>query len=308
MSNFKRLVYISLLFSFFYSCATEMQRDRMGMARQKRTYKKFTGVRKKVAILEFFNDSPYGGKDLASVVTTNLFIELSKTGEFVFDQSARKLFGSSKEVYAGGGVKLVQIARRAKLSGINFVIFGRIEEARVREKKGEIGLARKTVSYTETKLEIRIFDVNSNKEVFNETIKGEAEDSKFKLFNSTREEDLIARREFLRYGAKVAVRRAVPRIMSVSGRMDWMGRVARIIQNKIYINAGRKSGIQIGDILKVITEGQEIYDPETGAMLGKSKGEVKGAIEVIDYFGPDGSICIMHSGGTVQEGDFVQLY
>jgi hypothetical protein len=84
--------------------------------------------------------------------------------------------------------------------------------------------------------------------------------------------------------------------------------VAKIIGNKIYLNAGRDSGINIGDILKIITEGQEIYDPETGALIGMSKGDMKGTIEVIDYFGQDGSIAILHSGGQVLEGDFVQLY
>ena len=87
-----------------------------------------------------------------------------------------------------------------------------------------------------------------------------------------------------------------------------MGRVAKIIGTKIYLNAGRSSGINLGDIMKVITEGQEVYDPESGAMIGTSQGEVKGTLEVVDYFGEDGAICILHSGGSVTEGDFVQLY
>ena len=57
-----------------------------------------------------------------------------------------------------------------------------------------------------------------------------------------------------------------------------------------------------------MTEGQEVYDPETGALIGVSKGELKGTLEVIDYFGPDGAIAILHSGGSVLEGDYVTLY
>ena len=82
----------------------------------------------------------------------------------------------------------------------------------------------------------------------------------------------------------------------------------RLTLTKIYLNAGRKSGLNIGDILKVTTEGSEVFDPETGALLGVSKGEVKGTLEIIDYFGPDGTVAILHSGGSVTEGDFVQLY
>ncbi len=302
-----------VLWSFFLLLASctgpAIKRDpRMTYTASPQPQTPFNGIKKKVALLPFFNESPYGGEDLAFVATNELRIELSRTGEFIFDQTASKTFGSSKEIYAGGGMKLVQLSRKAKMSGINFVIFGRIEEARVREKTDEIGLVRKTRSFTEAKLEVRIFDVNANKEIYTQSIRGEADDSNFRLYNTSQEEQLTERQNLLRYGVRVAIRRSVPEMIQLAKRMDWLGRVARIIDTKIYINAGRESGIQMGDILKVVTEGQEIFDPETGALIGKSKGEVKGTIEVIDYYGPDGAVCILHSGGTVQEGDFVQLY
>jgi hypothetical protein len=107
---------------------------------------------------------------------------------------------------------------------------------------------------------------------------------------------------------KVAVRKVIPKVIKIGSRLDWMGRVAKIIGTRIYINAGRSSGINLGDILKVITEGQEVFDPESGAMIGVSQGEVKGTLEVVDYLGDDGAITILHSGGSVTEGDFIQLY
>lgn len=268
----------------------------------------FNGVKKKVALLTFFNESPYGGQDLGITATEELRRELSMTGEFIIDPMANKLFGSSKEIYAGGGVKLVQLARKAKVAGLNFVIFGRVKDARIREKTDEIGVVRETKSYTESKVEIRLFDVNSNKEIYTDEIRGYADDSTFRFFTGDRESKLTYRRELMRYAVRVAVRKSVPRVLEISSKLDWVGRVARILGNKIYINAGRRSGIQISDILKVVTEGQEIFDPETGALIGVSNGEVKGTVEVIDYFGPDGAIAILHSGGSVIEGDFVQLY
>lgn len=125
---------------------------------------------------------------------------------------------------------------------------------------------------------------------------------------SERDAHLSYRRNLLRYSVKVAVRRFVPQLAKLGAKLDWTGRVARIIGSKIYVNAGRRSGLNVGDILKVMTEGEEIFDPETGALLGVSKGEVKGTLEIVDYFGPDGSVSILHSGGSVTEGDFVQLY
>lgn len=285
-----------------------IERNSLGKRPRKKPRRHFNGVKKKIAILTFFNEAPYGGEDLGVTATEELRKELSRTREFMVDPMGKKIFGSSKEIYAGGGVKLVQLSRRAKIEGFNFVVFGRIIEARVREKTDEIGVVRETKSYTESKVELRIFDVNGNKEIYTDTIRGFADDSNYRFFGQSQEEKLTYRRELLRYAVKVAVRKSIPRILKVASKLDWVGRVARIIGNKIYVNAGRSSGIQIGDVLKVLTEGEEVYDPETGAMIGVSKGEVKGTVEIIDYFGPDGAIAILHSGGSVIEGDFVQLY
>jgi len=307
--TFKLYLVLSVLSVLFFSCSNNViKRNTNGKMARKAPRQFFSGVRKKIVLLKFFNEAPYGGQGLSSTATEELRYELSRSGQFIMDPIVGRNFPSSKEVYSGGGLKLVQLARKAKITGVNFVIFGRIKQARIREKTDEIGLVRETKSYTESKVEIRIFDVNANREIFTNTVNGFADDSTYRLFKTDREEHLSYRQELLRYGVRVAIRRAIPKIAELSKKLDWIGKVAKIIGNKIYINAGRASGIQIGDILKVITEGEEIYDPESGGLIGKSKGEVKGAIEVIDYFDRDGAIAILHSGGSVQEGDNVQLY
>tara|TARA_R110000868_G_scaffold80095_3_gene227776 strand:- start:6172 stop:7089 length:918 start_codon:yes stop_codon:yes gene_type:complete len=300
---------ICLLLVSLLACSKQVvRRDNEGRRAGPPPTKGFQSVKKKVALLTFFNESPYGGEDLGIVATEELRKELSRTGEFIVDPMAMKIFGSSKEVYAGGGVKLVQLSRRAKIEGVNLVVFGRVVEARVREKTDEIGFVRETKSFTEAKLEIRIFDVNSNKEIYTETLSGYADDQTYRFFAEDRENSVNQRRDLLRYGVRVAARKAVPNMLDISRKLDWVGRVAKIVGTRIYVNAGRESGLQIGDVLKVLTEGQEIFDPETGALIGVSKGEIKGTIEIIDYFGPDGTIAILHSGGSVLDGDFVQLY
>ncbi len=270
--------------------------------------KDFNPIRKKVALLAFFNEAPFGGEDLAIQATEEFRREISRTRDFLVDPSAAQLFGSSKEVYSGGGIKLAQLTRKAKMAGVNLVVFGRIMDARVRQAADEIGFVRKTKAVAETKIEIKVFDVIASKELVSEVVDGTTHDNNYRFYVTEDEDNLAYRQDLLRYSTRVAVRKFIPRIAKMGGKLDWTGRVAKIIGTRIYINAGRESGIGIGDILKVITEGQEIYDPETGAMIGISKGDVKGTLEVSDYFGPDGAIAIMHSGGSVTEGDFVQLY
>jgi len=305
---------LSVVFVFMSCTNQPIRRRGTGYVKKNRSlYQKknsniFSPIKKKVALLKLFNESPFGKEDLAITATEELRREISRTRDFVVDPEAGALFGSSKEIYSGGGLKLAQLSRKAKLSGVNLVIFGRITHARVRQKADEIGFVRKTKSYAESFVEIRVFDVVSNKEIFVDKMDGNIYDSSFKFFMSQRDANIDYRRGLLRYSVKVAVRRFVPKLAKLGAKLDWTGRVARIIGSKVYVNAGRRSGLNVGDILKIMTEGQEIYDPESGALLGVSKGQVKGTLEVIDYFGPDGTVAILHSGGSVTEGDFVQLY
>ena len=268
----------------------------------------FKGIKKRVAILTFFNESPYGGEDLANTVTNELKKGLEETKQFIMTSAGDNIFGSSKEIYAGGGVKLVQLSRRAKNAGVNLVIFGRIMDASIREKRDEMGLIRKTHTYASSKVEIRVFDINGNKEINASTLEGAIDDSQYNFFSGNAQARNRYRKELLEHGIGIVVQRAVPKIVVNANKLDWVGRVAKIIGNKIYINAGRLSGIQIGDILKAMTEGSKIYDPDTGALIGISKGEIKGTLEIVDFFGVDGATATLHSGGTVHEGDFVQLY
>lgn len=265
-------------------------------------------IKKKLIVLPFFNESPFGGDDLAFNTTEYFKSQVMLSPEFVIEQATLTSFGTSKEVYAGGGAKLTQLVRQAKNAGVNLVIYGRITEARVRQKTDEIGFVRKTISYAQSNLEIRIFDVHSNKEIFVQKNDGNINDSSMKFYMSDTEANLTYRQELLRYSLRVAAKRFIPQIVALGSKLDWTGRIAKIIGNKIYINAGRKSGLNVGDILKVMTEAQEIFDPETGAMIGVSKGDIKATLEVIDFYGADGSIAVLHSGGTITEGDFVQLY
>lgn len=305
------LISCLLSLALLSSCAMPLVKRNYRPKREnyKKLKKEFSNiVKKKVSILPLYNESPFGGKDLSIVVAAELKKELVKTGAMIFQSQGESLFGTSKEVFSGGGTKLVQLSRKAQREGLNFVIFGRIVDARVRQRADEIGLLRKIKYFSEVKVEIRIFDVATNKNVFTQTILGHADDQSYRFYGDDKQDQAVFKRGLLRYAGRIAARRFIPKIMNIASRLEWSGHVAKIIDNHVYINAGRASGIFIGEVLKVVTEGTEIFDPETGAMIGKTKGTLKGTLEVIDYFGPDGSICVLHSGGAVQEKDIVTLY
>ena len=107
--NLPLLVLLSLLFSCTRGVIT---RNREGRRPREFPRQKFNGIKKKIVLLSFFNESPYGGEDLGITASENLRSELLRTGEFLIDPMGRKLFGSSKEIYVGGGVKLAQSGQK----------------------------------------------------------------------------------------------------------------------------------------------------------------------------------------------------
>ncbi|MGZ3703791.1 MAG: hypothetical protein ACXWSD_18700, partial [Bdellovibrionota bacterium] len=70
----------------------------------------------------------------------------------------------------------------------------------------------------------------------------------------------------------------------------------------------RATGLQIGDIMKVNSQGTDIFDPDSGLFLGRTPGDLKGTLEVVEFFGEDGAITRVHSGANFLEGDVIQLY
>jgi hypothetical protein len=74
----------------------------------------------------------------------------------------------------------------------------------------------------------------------------------------------------------------------------------------IYINAGREVGLNPGDVLMVQTLGQEIIDPQTKVVLGRTRGSVKAELlvtEIDEKF----TISKIRSGMGIQVGDMVRI-
>lgn len=87
--------------------------------------------------------------------------------------------------------------------------------------------------------------------------------------------------------------------------LDWHARVASMKDGKIYLNAGRLSGLDKGSILEVYAPGEQIVDTKTKTPLGNVKGTYKGDIEVTELFGVDASAARAVKGGTFSSADLV---
>ncbi len=79
-------------------------------------------------------------------------------------------------------------------------------------------------------------------------------------------------------------------------RLDWFCRVAKVDGEEVYINAGKLSGLRVGDVMEVLRPGNP-----------GEKGEVKGKIQISTIFGLDASIGRLIQGKKPDEEDILKL-
>ena len=157
-------------------------------------------------------------------------------------------------------------------------------------------------------IEMKVFDAITGREVHSAKRSGASFNTSHIVFDEDALASKAARSEIAKDAVSDAIKKLVPQAFLSMEKMDWQGRIAKLIGNKVYINAGRASGLLAGDILKVMSPGEEIVDPVTKSYLGRSEGMLKGTLEVTEFIGQDSAMTLIHTGGNFQEGDVVRLY
>jgi len=91
-------------------------------------------------------------------------------------------------------------------------------------------------------------------------------------------------------------------------QLEWTTSVASVKGDHIYINAGRRSGLRLGDEMEVFAPGREVTNPYTGEVLGRVPGEKKAKAKVVAFLGLDSAELLVTEGkGTISAGDMVKL-
>lgn len=268
----------------------------------------FGQPKKRVYVLSFMNATPLGGDELGDFTAQEFLRQLRSAGRAVVPEDLRSA-DVSKEFYSGDKIRLGALVREGRKLGVAFLIVGKVKKITFRTKGDDVGVFRSKKAVAAVDMEMRIFDIGNSREILFVQKGGESQASQLNIFGNEEDKDIRSQRDEL---IRMAVRNAVAQFSSDATRalekMAWEGRIAKITGNQIFINAGRSTGLNIGDILKVLTVGEDVYDPVTGAYMGRSNGQPKGTLEVVDYLGTDGSVAAVHSGGNFVENDVVQLY
>lgn len=263
--------------------------------------------RKRVLVLPFIDNT--GRHSRASVTARESFIRaLRRTDDFVV--IANSDFPKDVATYLKNSeYDLESMAKLGGSMGLAAIIEGRILEIKAKRVGDEVGVVRQVRARMDSTIQLRVVNTKNMHVAMNETKTADAEET------VTRVGERAISDKFLEDDPNLidsvvtkAFQSTIPRIQQAVQKLSWEGRVALVKGDRIYLNAGRLSGLQIGDILKVTEEGEDVYDPDSGDLIGKVPGRLKGTVEVISYFGKDGSIGLVHSGSGFRENDRVELY
>lgn len=263
--------------------------------------------RHRVLVLPFLDEKADRSKKVADTARQTFIRELLKTRQFIavaledFPQDPKKFITTDQEY------DMPAIARVASTMGVAAVIEGKVMEVHARNRGDSVGFIRSLKAQVETKTRLRVFAGKNGKEILNE-VRSATEET-----NSTHTGDIPANQlaedpDLIRQSVRKAFVGGLPSLVRAIEKLSWEGRIAMVSGEKIYLNAGRLSGLQVGDILKVSEDGEDVYDPDTGRFIGTAPGRLKGTIEVVSYFGKDGAISVIHSGSGFSENDRVELY
>lgn len=331
-SKFWRIVFASTWFSMILNLgACAMLGNEGGSDRTTTTIKKETKdvsaqarksneaePRKRLMILPFLDgkkdrnstDGKSGYDAYLESARREFIREMNRSGEFVVvDSKDLNLDLSTAKVADGSQYKIENIARVARELGVSALLEGKLLDVKVKRKSDEVGLFRTLKSQFDCVAQVRIISARSSKEIFNTTKTVTIEESTTRVAENVQQDKFFKEHpEIISNLVKETFLDFQPQISTAMSKLSWEGRIAVVKGDRIYLNVGRLSGLQMGDILKVSDEGEDIYDPQTGNFVGKVPGRLKGTLEVVSYFGQDGSIAIIHSGSGFKENDRVELY
>lgn len=301
-----------VLFGFLGGCQPKISgevRDhssRTGVSEELAPTGGYTGPKLRVGVVNFQNKTPSKNIGIGEAAADILGTILQKTDKFIIiPQQDMASILDQQALGASGAIDPATAAKMGKILGLNAIVTGAItaySEAEEGENylvyKEKKQIARVTVDY-------RIVDTTTGVQLLADSGQGvydKATGGALGLGSkSSYDPDL-------RDGAlRDALTKAMVNMLKQLDTKEWSGRIAQVKGKMVYINAGQKTGLQVGNVLVVQELGEDIIDPQTGVSLGKAPGQVKGEVIITGFFGNDASTASIRSGGGFRKNDLVKL-
>ncbi len=268
----------------------------------------YKGPKLRVGVVNFQNKTPSRVLGIGEAAADILGTILQKTERFIVipQQDIDSILGQQR-LGATGAINPDTAAKMGQVLGLNAIVTGAITAYSETEEgydylvsKGKKQIARVTVDY-------RIVDTTTGVQMMADSGAGIYEKKVGSVLGMGTK---AAYDTDLRDGAlRDALTKAMVNMMKQLESQPWKGKIAKVAGNKLYINAGKKTGLKVGDRLDVYRVGEDIIDPDTHQKLGTTEDKIGQAIIQQNDLGDkaDMSVAMTSSGMGFKQGDIVKF-
>ncbi len=266
----------------------------------------YKGPKLRVGVVNFQNNTPRKVRGIEISATNILTTMLHETGNFiVVPQQDMESILSQQKLGASGAINASTAAQMGKILGLNAILTGSITSYAELVEGSNSFISQSKTQVAKVGVDYRIVDTTTGVLIYASHGNGEFRKESGGLlgFGSKSSYDTSLKDGALRDALGKAMNKISEQL---TGDM-WTGRIAQVKGKLVYINAGKETGLQLGDMLVVQELGEEIIDPQTGVSLGRAPGVTRGQLKIASFFGKNGSVASIVSGSNFKSNDLVKL-
>lgn len=283
-------------------------------------YPHYEGVKKRLAVLELRNKvkTPIPNKawKIGDGLTEMLTTELFKTNRFIMvERAALAEIVREQELGQTGLVRKETAAKVGQLLGAQLLVTGAVTEFEAVSSGGGGGLSfagfalsLKTKS-AHVAVDIRLVDASTGQILKSTNAEAKAEETALgfaaQVEGVTFGSDAFHKTP-LGKATREAIHKAVMFIIREMEQSPWTGRVVKVKDGRIYLNAGINANLKPGFKVAAYAKGEELVDPTTGLNLG-SEDTYVGTVtlqDVRDKF----SSGTLAGQGSLKRGDLLKVW
>lgn len=237
-------------------------------------------LKRKVAIGRFTNETRYGKTFLRDG-------DLDPLGKQASDMLASRLVSSGKFlVFERPDIEKIKreqtIIKQSNLIGVDTLILGSVTEFG-RSIQGKTGcLSATKYQVARAKVELRLVDPRTGHVFFSATGSGKAGTESGEIAGFGSKADYDATLNDRAIGA--ALSDVQNELISKLEERAWRSDILKIQGKQVLISGGKHQGINVGDVLAVMREGQNVKSKQTGFEITLPATEI-GSIRIISLFG-----------------------
>ena len=265
----------------------------------------YTGPKLRVGVVNFKNKTPSKNIGVGEAAADILGTILQKTERFIIipQQDVQSVL-DQQALGASGAIDPASAAQMGRILGLNAIVTGAVSAYSEAEEGSDYLVYKTKKQIARVTVDYRIVDTTTGIQIAADSGQGVYEKKTGGALGLGSKSSYDAD---LRDGAlRDALTKAMVNMLDQFERQEWTGRIAKISGGTVYLNAGQKTGLTVGQMLVVQELGDEIIDPQTKVSLGRAPGNVKGEVMITGFFGKDGSVATVRSGTGFKVNDLVK--